>query len=91
MGKIFEFPYRTVAEISHQALLRNLGALRSHCRREIIPVVDERFFRPAEVNILLGDSHKAKKKLGWQPEVSFAQMVQMMVDRDMEIVAEKGE
>ncbi len=54
-------------------------------------VVDERFFRPAEVNILLGDSTKAKEQLGWQPEVSFEEMVQMMVDRDMEIVAEKGE
>jgi GDPmannose 4,6-dehydratase len=54
-------------------------------------VIDKRFFRPAEVNILLGDATKAKEKLGWQPEVSFEQMVQMMVDRDMEIVAEKGE
>ncbi len=54
-------------------------------------VVDERFFRPAEVNILLGDPSKAKKKLGWQPEVSLEEMVKMMVDRDMEIVSEKGE
>jgi GDPmannose 4,6-dehydratase len=54
-------------------------------------VVDERFFRPAEVNILLGDPSKAKKKLGWEPEVSLEEMVQMMVDRDMEIIAEKGE
>lgn len=54
-------------------------------------VVDEAFFRPAEVNILLGDPTKAKEKLGWQPEVSLEQMVQMMVDRDMEIVSAKGE
>lgn len=54
-------------------------------------VVDERFFRPAEVNILLGDPSKAKKKLGWEPEVSLEEMVQMMVDRDMGIIAEKGE
>ena len=46
-------------------------------------VVDEAFFRPAEVNILLGDPTKAKEKLGWQPEVSLEQKVQMMVDRDM--------
>lgn len=52
-------------------------------------VIDERFLRPAEVNILLGDSTKAKEKLGWVPEVSFEQMVQMMVDRDLQLVAEK--
>ena len=53
-------------------------------------VVDPKFFRPAEVNILLGDSAKAKEKLGWVPEVSFEEMVQMMVDHDLEVVAEKG-
>lgn len=53
-------------------------------------VVDPKFFRPAEVNILLGDSTKAKEKLGWVPEVSFDEMVKMMVDRDLEVVAEKG-
>ena len=53
-------------------------------------VVDPKFFRPAEVNILLGDSTKAKEKLGWVPKVSFEEMVQMMVDRDLEVVAEKG-
>jgi GDPmannose 4,6-dehydratase len=53
-------------------------------------VVDPKFFRPAEVNILLGDGTKAKEKLGWEPETSFEEMVQMMVDRDLEVVAEKG-
>jgi GDPmannose 4,6-dehydratase len=53
-------------------------------------VVDKAFFRPAEVNILLGDSSKAKEKMGWEPEVSFEQMVQMMVDRDLEIVGKRG-
>lgn len=53
-------------------------------------VVDPKFLRPAEVNILLGDGTKAKEKLGWEPETSFEEMVQMMVDRDLEVVAEKG-
>ena len=52
-------------------------------------VVDPKFFRPAEVNILLGDGTKAKEKLGWEPEISFEEMVQLMVDRDLEVVAEK--
>ena len=48
--------------------------------------VDERFFRPAEVNILLGDSSKAQNQLGWKPKVSFEKMVQMMVDRDLQLL-----
>ena len=47
-------------------------------------VVDERFVRPAEVELLLGDPTKAKTKLGWQPKVSFQGLVEMMVDADLE-------
>lgn len=46
-------------------------------------VIDERFIRPAEVDLLIGDCSKAKKKLGWEPEVSFEGLVKMMVDSDM--------
>ncbi len=53
-------------------------------------VVDEKFFRPAEVNILLGDASKAREKLGWEPEVSFEEMVGMMVKNDLEQVAQSG-
>ncbi len=54
-------------------------------------IVDERFFRPAEVNILLGDPAKAREKLAWQAETSFEEMVQQMVDRDLEMVAKQSE
>ncbi len=47
--------------------------------------VDPRYFRPTEVEILLGDPSKAKAKLGWTPRVSFEDLVQMMVDADMEL------
>jgi len=47
-------------------------------------VTDERFIRPAEVDLLLGDSSKAQKELGWKPEVGFEQMIKMMVDADIE-------
>jgi GDPmannose 4,6-dehydratase len=47
-------------------------------------VTDQRFIRPAEVDILVGDSTKAREKLGWVPEVSFESMIQMMVDSDLE-------
>lgn len=46
-------------------------------------VIDERFYRPAEVDLLVGDPAKARKQLGWQPEVSFEQLVTMMVDADL--------
>ena len=49
--------------------------------------VDERFLRPAEVEVLRGDSSKARRILGWEPEVSFEEMVAMMVERDLELVA----
>lgn len=49
-------------------------------------VVDPKFFRPAEVDILLGDSSKAREKLGWKPEVSFEEMIHMMVDEDIKRV-----
>lgn len=46
--------------------------------------IDERFIRPAEVDLLIGDCSKAKNKLGWKPEVSFTGLVKMMVDADVE-------
>ena len=45
--------------------------------------VDKSFLRPAEVDLLIGDCGKAKSKLGWEPSVSFEQMIQMMVDADV--------
>jgi GDPmannose 4,6-dehydratase len=47
-------------------------------------VLDERFMRPAEVDLLIGDPAKAREELGWEPEVDFAELVKMMVDADME-------
>ena len=45
--------------------------------------IDPRYFRPAEVEQLLGDPSKAKRQLGWVPEVKFAQLVDLMVDADL--------
>jgi GDPmannose 4,6-dehydratase len=46
--------------------------------------IDERYFRPSEVDLLLGDATKAKEKLGWEPAVRFPELVRMMVDHDRE-------
>ena len=46
--------------------------------------LDERFVRPAEVDLLIGDPARAKEKLGWEPAVGFEELVHMMVDADLE-------
>jgi len=50
-------------------------------------VIDERFFRPAEVDLLVGDATHAKTILGWEPKTPFHDLVHMMVDADLENVA----
>jgi len=49
---------------------------------------DPRFLRPAEVDLLIGDSSKAKKKLNWKPDVNFKELVGMMVDSDIKMIKE---
>jgi GDPmannose 4,6-dehydratase len=52
-------------------------------------VQDQRFYRPAEVDLLISDPSKARKVLGWEPKVGFAQLVRMMVDADIEKLGNK--
>jgi GDPmannose 4,6-dehydratase len=52
---------------------------------ELIVVVDPRYFRPTEVETLLGDSTKAKEKLGWEPKITFEEMVCEMMENDINI------
>jgi GDPmannose 4,6-dehydratase len=49
--------------------------------------IDPRYFRPAEVDLLLGDASKARAELGWQPKTSFPELVKMMVESDLELAA----
>ena len=51
---------------------------------------DPKFFRPAEVDLLIGDATKARDQLGWEPEVDFASLIVMMVQNDLEIEAKKA-
>jgi len=48
--------------------------------------VDPRYFRPSEVENLLGDFSKARNKLGWVPKITFEQLVQEMVDKDLKLI-----
>jgi GDPmannose 4,6-dehydratase len=49
-------------------------------------VIDPSYFRPTEVDVLLGDPSKAKRELGWEPTTRFASLVKLMVDADMDLV-----
>ena len=57
---------------------------------QVIVAVDPRYFRPAEVDSLLGDASKARKKLGWKPKVKFSELVSEMVREDLKL-AERDE
>jgi len=50
---------------------------------------DPRYMRPAEVDLLVGDASKARRALGWEPEIDFRELVRMMVDSDLELVKEE--
>jgi GDPmannose 4,6-dehydratase len=52
-------------------------------------IQDERFYRPAEVDLLISDPSKARSVLGWEPAVNFKELVIMMVEADMERVSSK--
>ena len=51
--------------------------------------IDPRFYRPAEVELLLGDSTKAHQQLGWKPQTSFDQLVEMMVKKDLDLAQQQ--
>jgi GDPmannose 4,6-dehydratase len=74
------------ADIQPSDLLKKYnrrGKLRKLREGQTVVAVDPRYFRPTEVDTLLGDPSKARKKLGWKQEVSFSQMIQEMVEHDL--------
>jgi GDPmannose 4,6-dehydratase len=58
---------------------------RDRASGEVIVKVDPRFYRPAEVDLLLGDPSKAKDLLGWEPKVTFEELVEIMMRADLEL------
>jgi GDPmannose 4,6-dehydratase len=83
-----EFVTRAGAELGMTVEWRGSGleeqGVDAKSGRAIVKV-DPRYFRPTEVDTLLGDATKARTKLGWQPEISFAQLVEEMVAEDLSI------
>jgi len=68
-----------------------LEAAAERCQVDWKSVVetDPRYLRPTEVDYLVGDSSKSRKKLGWQPKVSFQELVHLMVDHDLELARQE--
>ncbi|MBI4708481.1 MAG: GDP-mannose 4,6-dehydratase [Candidatus Omnitrophica bacterium] len=63
------------------------SSAHSHIKTgDVLIDIDPRYFRPAEVDFLLADSSRAKKKLGWTPKIVFNELVKIMVDTDMGLV-----
>jgi len=58
---------------------------------KVLVEVDPKYFRPTEVDLLIGDPSKAKKELGWEPEVKFKELVQLMVQSDLEAIEKHGD
>ena len=67
---------------------KDLEEIGSFNGREIIKV-DPRYFRPAEVETLLGDPGKAKEKLNWSSKISFEELVKEMVDEDLKLARQE--
>ncbi|MBS1516844.1 MAG: GDP-mannose 4,6-dehydratase [Bacteroidetes bacterium] len=56
----------------------------------VLVEIDKNYFRPTEVDLLIGDPSKAKRILGWEPKVTFRELVKIMVEADLKSVAKKG-
>lgn len=56
----------------------------------VLVEIDPRYLRPTEVDLLLGDASKARTKLGWEPETTFAGLVELMVDADLQLAANEA-
>ena len=58
--------------------------VKSIKKGDVVVEIDPRYFRPTEVDELLGDASKARKVLGWEPRISFDEMISTMVKADLE-------
>ncbi|MFN0042798.1 MAG: GDP-mannose 4,6-dehydratase [Alphaproteobacteria bacterium] len=88
-----QFVERAFREVGRRIEWRGRGVKeRGLCARtgETLVAVDPRYFRPTEVDFLLGDARKARRKLGWKPEIGFADMVREMVAGDLALLKKEG-
>ena len=93
MHTVREFIEKAFARLGHIIEWRGKGVdevgIDSSSGKTVVRI-DPRYFRPAEVEQLLGDPSKAKAKLGWVPEVKFEELVKIMVDGDLRLLDKPG-
>jgi len=76
-----------ISDIKFDKFEKKLGFKPTHLQKgQVVVKVDPFYFRPTEVDILIGDSSKAYNKLGWKPKITFEELVQEMVDCDIELM-----
>ena len=76
-----------------EKVLTETGYIKSFSRADFdfnegdeVIKVDPKYFRPTEVDLLVGDASKAKKKLGWEPKISLEKMINEMVQEDLNLI-----
>ena len=93
MHTVREFIEKAFARLGHPIEWRGKGVdevgIDTSTGKTVVRI-DPRYFRPAEVEQLLGDPSKAKAKLGWVPEVKFEELVKIMVDGDLRLLDKPG-
>ncbi len=88
-----EFVERAFGEIGRQIVWSGAGVEevgKDAKTGKVLVEIDPRYFRPAEVDLLLGDASKAQAKLGWVPKVGFADLVREMVAADLALLRAGG-
>jgi GDPmannose 4,6-dehydratase len=88
-----EFVEKAFAEAGHTIAWKGSGTSEVGLDAKsgkVLVEIDPRFFRPTEVEILIGDPTKAREKLGWQPKIMFEQLVREMVQSDLRLHNEEG-
>ena len=69
--------------------LNQKGYIFRDNKEKVIIKIDPKYFRPTEVDVLLGDASKARKDLGWKPKTSINQLVKEMVEEDLKLAKEE--
>jgi len=72
--------------LNEKGVVRSLTSNSNLNIEDVLVEIDPHYFRPVEADHLLADSSKARKKLGWEPKVTFEDLVKIMVDADMELI-----
>jgi GDPmannose 4,6-dehydratase len=89
MHTVREFIEKSFAHVSIEIVWEGEGVKevgKNKATGDIIVRMDERYYRPCEVDQLLGDPAKAKRQLGWEPKVKFEELVQIMTDGDLRLL-----